>query len=113
MLSYRNPVSGTKPEDLVEDAFSLENINDVANQLQFRLLQVMLVDDKLLAVVVPLCSAILLLQGEEKDVGIVVSSEDVLVGVDECVRKRIADVVEPLTGEARASENVVKAVHSA
>jgi hypothetical protein len=104
-------VPGTDSEDTVEKSFSLVFIDQEADQsLPFELL---LNSELLLPAVVPPCHAAGFLQGEEEDVDVVVSPEEVLMRVDKLFGERVADVIQLLLTEPVRAEDVVDAVEAA
>lgn len=58
----------------------------------------MLPNGKLFPAVVPLDGALMVLESDDEDVGVIVSTKDVLVRVDEAIRELVADLVHILFG---------------
>ena len=77
-------MSRAKPENFMQDAFPLEFVNNVSYQLHiFSLFVGLLLDDELDSAVVPLGDAIFVLERDDHNICIIVTSEEMLVGVDE------------------------------
>lgn len=76
----------TKPEYFIQNAFSLKFIDDVSDQLHLLSLFVdFLFVGELVPAVMPLGNAILVLERYDDDICIVVTAEEVLVGIDESI----------------------------
>lgn len=104
----------TKPEYFIQNAFSLKFIDDVSDQLHLLSLFVdFLFVGELVPAVMPLGNAILVLERYDDDICIVVTAEEVLVGIDESIWEFIADVVHLLLCVLWPSQQIVDAVHAA
>lgn len=105
---------GTKPKNLVEDALALEFVNDVAYKFKLILLILaLLLDEEGNSAVMPTRGALLVLEGKKEDIGVIVSTKDMFVRVDEIVGKLIADFVELLFGVDLTAQHIVKTMQSA
>lgn len=113
MPPHCDPVAWAESKNLVQNALPLESVDDIADQLQLFMLLVALSDNKIFATVVPLSGIALFIESEEEDIGVVITTEDVLVRIDESIGEPVAVLIEILPSECRRAEQVIERMHAA
>lgn len=109
-LPHSDPMSGTDPEYFVKDGLVHVLIHQISNQLPA--FPVLLDLEVLDSAVVPPRHAFLPLQRNDEHIYVVISSEEVFVGIDYIIRQRVTDFVEVIFGVTVGSEDVIDAVQS-